>query len=360
NEGNEIDEEERSKIFDRFYKIDENAEGAGIGLSFSKSLIEMHKGTLEVESVPGKGVAFHVCLAISDVEFNEADPHGVNGSESVLVNSFIMEDHTSDLNSSDEKQQVLIVEDNEELGDFLASILSRKYYCLRASNGLEAWEIIQKNPPAIVISDIIMPQLDGFGLCEKMKENSYTCHVPIILLTAKNASEQIIEGYELGADAYITKPFDINLLLSQTNRLIKNRELIREKYKSQNFMVEVENNTNSRDEEFVQLVKKTLGDNLTDPDFNVNKLAGELNISTTQLYRRLKALTGYSPVEFMRLLKLQEAYSLLSQRNNTVKEICYLTGFNNLSYFIKCFREQFGVTPANFRDNGLWEKVKMK
>jgi signal transduction histidine kinase/ligand-binding sensor domain-containing protein/DNA-binding response OmpR family regulator len=358
NEGNEINKADRSKIFDRFFKIDENAEGAGIGLSFAKSLVEMHNGTLEVETVPGKGVAFHVCLGFSDVELHDTDIESIDSLQPFLVDSFTWEDDLSEISGSEEKQQVLIVEDNEELGDFLTSIYSRKYDCIRASNGIEAWEIIQVSPPAIVISDIIMPHMDGLELCKKMKENKNTCHVPIILLTAKNASEQIIEGFELGADAYITKPFDINLLLSQTVRLIKNRELIREKYKSQNFMVEVDKNSTSRDDEFVQTVKKTLEANLADPEFNVNKLAGELNISTTQLYRRLKALTGYSPVEFMRILKLQKAYSLLSQRNNTVKEICYLTGFNNLSYFIKCFREQFGVTPANFRDNGLDEKSK--
>lgn len=358
NEGNEIKEEDRSKIFDRFYKIDENAEGAGIGLSFAKSLVEMHNGTLEVESVPGKGVAFHVCLAFSDAELNDTDVERVDSLQPFLVDSFTWEDDPGETSGSEEKQQVLVVEDNEELGDFLASIFSRKYECIRAFNGQEAWDIIQKSSPEIVVSDIIMPHMDGLELCKKMKENTSTCHVPIILLTAKNASEQIIEGFELGADAYMTKPFDINLLLSQTARLIKNRDLIREKYKSQNFMVEVDKNSTSRDDEFVQTVKKILEVNLADPEFNVNKLAGKLNISTTQLYRRLKALTGYSPVEFMRILKLQKAYSLLSQRNSTVKEICYLTGFNNLSYFIKCFREQFGVTPANFRDNGLDEKSK--
>jgi YesN/AraC family two-component response regulator len=252
------------------------------------------------------------------------------------------------------------VEDNAELGEFLTDVFSRKYNCLFALNGEDAWKLVQKDYPDIIISDAIMPRMDGLELCKKVKEKRETCHIPVLLLTAKDSPEQIAEGYKVGADAYVTKPFDLNLLISQTERLIQNRALIREKYRTINFMVEVERSRTPRDEEFVQTVRKILELNISDPEFNVNRLARELSISTTQLYRRLKELTNYSPVEFIRIVKLQKAYSLLSTKNNTVKEVCYLTGFNNISYFIKCFREQFGVTPANFRDNGLVEKDREK
>ena len=357
NEGKEILGENKQRIFDRFYKADDNVEGAGIGLSFAKSLVEMHDGTIEAETVSDRGMTFHVYLPFTDIKMNEPSTGEDFEVEPVLLNSGQLHQVFRD-DENGMQHKVLIVEDNDELSDFLVNIFSRFYNCRVAANGAEAWEIIQKNHPSLIISDIIMPKMDGFELCKKIKENRETCHIPVILLTANNTSEQIIEGYELGADAYSTKPFDINLLLSQASRLIRNRELIREKYKTQNFMVEVENNSASRDEEFVRKVKKLLDTNLSDPEFNVNKLSKELNISTTQLYRKLKVLTGYSPVEFIRILKLQKAYSMLSQRKNTVKEVCYITGFNNLSYFIKCFREQFGVTPAHFRDKGMPEEMK--
>ncbi|WP_072999405.1 hybrid sensor histidine kinase/response regulator transcription factor [Mariniphaga anaerophila] len=355
NEGKEIGEADQTKIFDRFYKVDDTSEGAGIGLSFSKSLVEMHKGTIDVESMPGKGVAFHVILPIPDVEVNQLE-ESVSVATSLAEKNSVTEIDDDVLLSGNGKATVLIVEDNAELGEFLKGIFSRKYNCLFAANGWEAWQIVQRNCPNIIISDVIMPRMDGLELCKKVKESKETCHVPVLMLTAKDSPEQIEEGYSVGVDAYVTKPFKLSLLLSQTERLIKNRALIREKYRTQNFMVEVESNKKPRDEEFVQTVRKILESNISDPEFNVNKLSKELCISTTQLYRRMKELTNHSPVEFIRIVKLQKAYSLLGAGNNTVKEVCYRTGFNNMSYFIKCFREQFGVTPANFRDNGFLEK----
>lgn len=364
NEGKEISDEDKLKIFERFYKVDEKAEGAGIGLSFAKSLVEMHNGRIEVESHPGKGVAFHVFLPMQELEPEQLEEWGATPAALSVGNpngkSFGDFEKLNEPEKLDGKAKVLIVDDNAELGEFLVGVFSRKFQTSYASNGEEAWQLIQKTCPDIVISDVIMPGMDGLELCRKVKENRETCHIPVLLLTAKDSPEQVAEGYRVGADSYVTKPFELNLLMSQTERLIQNRMLIREKYRTQNFMVEVERSTSPRDEEFAQTVRKILEKNIADSEFNVNKLAGELNISTTQLYRRMKDLTGYSPVEFIRIVKLQKAYSLLSTRSNTVKEVCYLTGFNNMSYFIKCFREQFGVTPANFRDNGITEKVKEK
>ncbi len=354
NEGKEISEEDKSRIFERFYKIDENSEGAGIGLSFAKSLVEMHGGTIDVESFPGTGVAFHVDMPFNKIERNKNG----NGFDSgpVLVQS--IDSHQHQLSKANgyhptENYRILIVEDNEELRDFLSGFFSRNCTCITAADGNEAYELVQKEKPSLVISDVIMPDMDGFSFCRKIKENLKTCHTPVILLTAKDTEDQVLKGYEVGADAYITKPFDLNLLWVQSMRLIKNRELIREKYKTQNFMVEMEKNHASKDEQFIQTVKQILDENISDAEFNVNKLSKQLNISSTQLYRKLKALTGYSPVEFIRIIKLQKAYTFLAQQNYTVKEVCYLTGFNNLSYFIKCFKDQFGATPANFRDQGI-------
>lgn len=346
NEGKEIPVKHQKLIFERFYKINEKDEGAGIGLSFAKSLVELHKGKITVENLQNKGVAFHIDLFFEDEMMEK--------SEFKIPAYDINELKTNVLTSEKEYSKmlsVLIVEDNIELREFLFKVLSRNYNCKAAKNGKEAWDIVSNEKPSIVISDVIMNEMDGFELCEKIKKKKETCHIPVILLTAKDSNKEKEKGFEVGADAYVTKPFDINLLLSQVDRLIKNRQLIREKYLSQNFMVEIESNY-SKDEEFLQNVKDLLDKNISDPDFNVNRLAEQLNISSTQLYRRIKALTEYSPVEFIRIVKLQKAYTLLGQRSKTVKEVCFSCGFNNLSYFIKCFKDQFGVTPASFRDSG--------
>jgi signal transduction histidine kinase/DNA-binding response OmpR family regulator/streptogramin lyase len=357
NEGNDISDQHKSRIFERFYKTDEKKEGAGIGLSFSKSLVEMHGGTIEVESVYGKGVVFNVFIPYNismENEIEEGTSIKYTTEEEAIEESSLTNENQ---NTGYVKEvKIVIVEDNDEMREFLKSVLSRFYTCFECKDGNEGWEMVKDIVPDIVITDIIMPNKDGYELCKQIKENLKTCHIPVILLTAKNSDRQIISGYNVGADAYVTKPFDMNLILSQISRLIKNRELIREKYIKQNFMVEVSNSTPSKDDEFIINIRNILEENISDPEFNVQGLSSQMNISTTQLYRKLKILTGFSPVEFIRVIKLQKAYNLLNSRNNTVKEVCYLSGFNNLSYFIKCFKEHFGVTPANFRDNGLGDE----
>jgi DNA-binding response OmpR family regulator/ligand-binding sensor domain-containing protein len=255
--------------------------------------------------------------------------------------------------TKDSPLKIVIVEDNTDLRNFLKRSLSGSYLCYEASNGEEGLEMIREIIPDIVISDIVMPEKDGFELCKNIKDNINTCHIPVILLTALNMQKQIISGYEVGADAYVTKPFDIKVITAQISRLIKNRELIRKKYHDQNFMVEVPGPKLSKDDEFLSEFITILKQNISDPNFNVTSMAGSLNVSSTQLYRKIKALTGYSPVEFLKIVKLQKSYELLLERKSSVKEVCYLSGFNNISYFIKCFRAQFGLTPAQVRDNGV-------
>ena len=350
NEGKDISDEDKVKIFERFYKVSEKVEGTGIGLSFSKSLIEMHQGTIHVESVHGMGVAFHVLLPAGEMEVLEL------GAEKARPDAVIPKHHLAQ--GEDEKQKdltVVIVEDNADLRTFLSNTLSACYHCHEAGDGKEGYDLITRLVPDIVISDVIMPRMDGYELCEKIKENSKTCHIPIILLTANNSSEHVVSGYSKGADAYITKPFDVSIIKSQISRLIRNRELIREKYMTHNFMVEVSTSNMSRDDEFIVRLRKLLENNLSESDFNVKKLSEDLNISTTHLYRKLKTLTGLSPVEFIRTFKLQKACELLSNSDLSIKEIGYRLGFNNLSYFVKCFREQFSLTPSAYRQNGMPE-----
>jgi signal transduction histidine kinase/DNA-binding response OmpR family regulator/ligand-binding sensor domain-containing protein len=355
NEGKDISDEDKVRIFERFYKVSEKVEGAGIGLSFSKSLIEMHNGTITVESVDGIGVAFHVDLYFNQIEINQP----VAGQDILWYEDVYGSDQVHELENKGKDLTIVIVEDNSDLRTFLKKTLSTMYHCHEAGDGKEGYELITRILPDIVISDVIMPKMDGYELCVKIKENSKTCHIPIILLTANNASDHIISGYEKGADAYVTKPFDMSIIKAQISRLIKNRELIREKYMTQNFMVEVSTSNLSKDDEFIVRLRQLLEDNLSETDFNVKKLSSDLNISTTHLYRKLKALTGLSPVEFIRVFKLQKACEMLTNTNYSIKEVGYGLGFNNLSYFVKCFREQFGVTPSSFRQKGLPEQIKI-
>jgi len=356
NEGEPIKDKYIEKIFDRFYKIDETMEGTGIGLPFSKSLVELHGGIIEVEPITDKGMAFHVLLPFTEPEETSTEPFDKSPVDNLDEEIFKITGEDTQNNEtveSDEKQlKIVLVEDNEELRVFLKKALSKNYTCFEASNGVEGLQLTNKIIPDIVISDIIMPEKDGFELCKNIKDNTNTCHIPVILLSARNMQQQIISGYDVGADAYVTKPFDINIITSQISRLIKNRELIRKKYIDQNFMVEVSGRESSKDDEFFRSFIDTLNKNNTDPSFNVKIMAESLNVSSTQLYRKIKALTGYSPVEFIKILKLQKSYELLLKRKTSVKEVCYLSGFNNISYFIKCFSNQFGITPAQLRDNG--------
>ncbi len=354
NEGKPIDEKYLDKIFERSYKINKKTEGTGIGLSFARALVELHGGNIKVEPVPGIGMAFHVILPGTCREEKTDCPSGkeINGSRpEYIAESAEPEDLTRQDGNTD-PLRILIVEDNDELRMFLKKALSRYYECFEASNGTEGWHLANKFIPDLIISDIVMPGKNGFDLCREIKVNTRTCHIPVILLTAKNMQEQIIAGYEAGADEYVTKPFDLEVIRSQVSRLIRNRELIREKYISENFMVEVSGSGLSKDDEFFRDFMGILKKNISDPELNVRTVAGSLNISSTQLYRKIKALTGYSPVEFIKIVRLQRSYELLMERKTSVKEVCYLSGFNNISYFIKCFRKQFGVTPAQLRDNG--------
>lgn len=356
NEGKDISEHDKKRIFDRFFKADEAIDGAGIGLSFSKSLVEMHNGTIWVESVVGKGVEFIVQFPI-DIE-NETPElveslEWIDDTDESIFKKKLFNPTPVQTEEEGRELQIMVVEDNEELRKFLVGVLSRDYVCLEAADGREAWKQVVEQVPDIIISDVIMPNVDGYELCRMVKESIHTCHIPFIMLTAKNSSEHVIEGYNSGVDAYVTKPFDMQVILSQVARLIKNRELIRDKYKKQNFMVEVSSNNPSKDDEFLNRFRSFLDENLTNTDFNVKEMAVLLDMSTTQLYRKIKSLTGYSPVEFMRIARLHKAHDLLKLQKHSIKEVSYLTGFNNLSYFVKCFREYFGVTPASYRNKGI-------
>lgn len=357
NEGSSIEPGDEERIFERFYHSDKNIDGAGIGLSFAKSLVELHNGKIWAENILNKGVAFHLLLPylVADTLSEDVKDNALFDEKVLDKRDEFLKYYNSGIESNliDNKIKILIVEDNKDLREYLVELLSRNYKCFQAQNGIEGIKIVNQVNPDIIITDIMMPKLDGYGFVQKIKEDIKTCHIPVIMLTAKSTNESIVAGYKSGVDAYITKPFDTSVVLSQISRLVLNRKLIHEKYKQQNFMVEVSAQNLSREDVFLKKVKKILDKNIENADFNVKELSVEMNMSTTQLYRKIKSLTNYSPVEFLRITRLHKAHDLLIQRSYSIKEVSYLTGFNNLSYFVKCFREYFDVTPASFRDK-MW------
>jgi signal transduction histidine kinase/ligand-binding sensor domain-containing protein/DNA-binding response OmpR family regulator len=359
NEGRVVDDDEIDHLFERFYKTNESAPGTGIGLSFAQSLVEMHNGKIWAEPVERKGMNFKVLLPCNQ---NGSD-YDKDANEKVVseIINIEQDDIISErifVNDEENKiiSKVLIVEDNSELREYLVNLLSRWYNCYEAVNGKAGLDKTFEIIPDVIITDAVMPRIDGYIMIERIRADMKTCHIPILMLTAKSASENFIDGYKAGVDAYVAKPFNTNVILSQISRLIKNRKLIHAKYKKENFMVDVPAKVLSRDDEFLQKVRSLLDKNLDNPAFNVGELAVEMKMSTTQLYRKIKALTNYSPVEFLRIARLHKAHEFLAERDLSIKEVCFRTGFNNLSYFVKCFREYFGITPANYRDSGTLKK----
>jgi signal transduction histidine kinase/ligand-binding sensor domain-containing protein/DNA-binding response OmpR family regulator len=350
NDGVEIPRDQLQRIFERFYKIDQNSEGSGIGLSLTKSLVELHYGHIYAESIPGRGTRFTVFIPYNenDIVVPQTDDVDVPLEQIKGPLTSITEDPvTISLQHHETGQDltILIVEDNDELREFLASSFGREFSVLKASNGLEGIMLAEENIPDIIVSDIVMPGSDGLILCATIKKNTKTCHIPVILLTAKDNMEYEMSGYDHGADAYVIKPFEIAVLKRQIRSLLRNRELLRENYRNRNFVIDIACNEASKDDYFIANLKELVDEHLTDVQFNVTHLSSLLALSTTQVYRKIKALTGYSPVDFIKVIRLEKAAELLKSSNYSVKEVCFMTGFNSASYFIKCFRNHFHITP---------------
>jgi CheY-like chemotaxis protein len=246
--------------------------------------------------------------------------------------------------TDDQRPTVLVVDDNESLRTFIASLLKDEYRVLLAADGKEALDVAGRQLPDLVISDVMMPVMDGLAFCEALKSQLATSHIPVILLTAKNMEDQRAEGYASGADAYISKPFSEKVLLSRVGNLLKSRLQLKHYY--------LENGTSDaseRENDFLSRFRSYAKKHLADPDLNVEQLAAEIGLSRVQLYRKVKALTGYSPVEVIRIMRLKEAEKRLKSTDKTVAEIAYEVGFSSPSYFSKCYRELFGILPGTSR-----------
>lgn len=335
NDGELVPAEMADKIFDPFYQLKKNANvnaSSGIGLSLARSLTELHHGTLTYECRDGRNV-FLLTIPISA---------GAQAEDNIEM----FNDKFAELQPKQET--ILVVEDNVELLNFMVEKLSRSFTVEKAMNGAEAFDVIVAKNISLVITDIMMPIMDGFELCKKIKSNIEYCHIPIILLTAKNDLNSKIKGLETGADVYIEKPFSFKYLITQLNSLLENRKREREAFIRKPYVTSQSIGLCKADEELMDKIINIIQDNITDANFGVERLSEITNMSRSSLHRKIKALSGTSPTDFIRLIRLKKASELIAEGHYRTGEVCYIVGINSPSYFIKLFQKQFGMTPKEF------------
>jgi signal transduction histidine kinase/ligand-binding sensor domain-containing protein/DNA-binding response OmpR family regulator len=342
--GKGIPSELHEKVFERFYHMNDvtytGIEGAGIGLSLSKDFVELHGGRIILDSEPGKGSHFKVYIPLLHAESKELP---------MASDEDMMDELGTDVKEFyKEKPVVLIVEDNFELRDYMCNTLGKEYTVVASEDGELGLTAAFENIPDIIITDIMMPKLDGIEMTKMLKSDLRTSHIPVILLTARSADVEKLEGLNVGADDYITKPFSFELLEARMQNLMQMRELFREKYskliKLQPTEIEVEN----QDEKFLRKVMKIVNDHIPDSEFSVEKLSSELGLSRVHLYRKLSALINETPVEFIRNSRLERGAQLLRKSRMNISEVCYEVGFQNPVYFSKCFKKKYGVLPSEY------------
>lgn len=356
--GTGIPEEKLTKIFDRFYQGDENSTGSGIGLSLSKSFVELHHGQIEVQSVPDEGTKFTVLLPmgkshLSESEIKPLPDHQEQGPPylSPLKEQPPDETMAPDLDSKDHKHSILIVEDSHDMRSFLTDSFKANYTVLSAENGKEGLELAIRSNPNLIVSDVAMPEMDGIEFCEKIKINHHTSHIPVVLLTARSSEENRIKGLETGADGYITKPFNLNILKAQVSNLIESRRKLIERFKNEFNIQPEEMLLNPADEEFIKQAVETVEKNLAEPDFNVEVLLKEMGVSRSYFFKKIKALVGQGPNEFVGNIRFKNAAKLLLTTDQNISEIAFRVGYSTTKNFRINFRKHFGQSPSEFRQS---------
>lgn len=347
--------------------MDNSQTGTGIGLNYTKALVETHGGDITVDSEYGKGTTFKVTLPVHSsaidkaIKSNKKVRSNIKEFDKTMVRSLEYDLSVSEFENQKEhitpdsiSQKILVVEDNHELRKHLKNELSPFYKVKEAVNGVEGLAKARKIYPDIIISDVMMPEMDGFEMCSKLKLDPETSHVPIILLTARSLEEDRLEGYSIGADAYLQKPFNITVLKVRIKNLLDARKKLRDKFMDMTIIPSsTEVTTNTFDEQFLDKATSAILENLDDSDFGIEEILEIMGVSRSHFYRKIQSITGQNPSKFIRTVRLKYAAELLKQNNLSIKEISFEVGFNSTAYFSKTFKELFGTTPNQFQQENL-------
>ena len=362
NSGKGIPKHLHEKVFDRFYQVGSESvssnPGTGIGLSLVKNLVELHHGKITLESEPDVVTTFTIYLpyekqAYRDDEIFDFKRDADRRTKELVDNLAKKTEPLVSKTQNTDLQKILIVEDNSELRDFLSDYLSAGYHILTAGNGFEGLRICESENPDLIISDVMMENLDGLQFCETIKSTPEISHIPVILMTALASVENKITGYKVGADDYITKPFEPELLKIRVENILENLKKARNGF-AKNVNVSAKELTISKiDEDFMQQIIDLLEKNLDNSDFDIDSFCKNIGVSPSQLYRKIKSITGLSPNEFIRTYRLKKAAVLIQESNLNISEIAYKVGFNDALYFSKCFKKQFGTTPSLYGVHSL-------
>lgn len=349
-----IEEQYMDKIFDRFFRIDNpqksSASGTGVGLHLVSEYVKLHNGKIQVESIVGKGSVFTVLIPIGNSSVKEIKNQNVifssdNSQES--VNPQEIQEDIADNRSN--LPLLLAVDDNEDFRQFIRSLFIGKYRVVTANNGEEAWNEVLKELPDLILCDVMMPVMDGYEFCRKVKEDIRTSHIPVILLTAKSSEENKYSGIEAGADDYISKPFNIDMLSLKIEKIIEKQKKSQSNFKKKIDISPSEIQIMTMDEKFVKKAVSIVEQNMDNPEFLVEDLCREMAMSRVYFYKKILALTDKSPSEFIRFIRLKRAADLLEKSQMFVNEVAFQVGFNDPKYFRKYFKEEFGVTPTEYK-----------
>ena len=349
-----IKKENINKVFNRFYQVNEMNNqyygGTGIGLELVKSFVDLHKGKIDLISKENFGTTFTVYFPLGNTHLSHSDFNESFDSNSQY--SIINDQENDDIikNNYKNKRTILIVEDNIELRTYVKKQLEKEYFIKEAENGKEGFEKAIKFVPDIIITDVMMPVMDGIELCKLIKNDIKTSHIPLLMITAKGMQIDKVKGIDSGADVYLNKPFNMGVLESYLKQLITSRQILFDKYFTEINDSDILKNTTSLDKQFITNIIAHINENINDEKLNVEHLAGELFLSRSKLYRKIKALTGDTANEFIRKVRLKKAKQIIEASNYTISEVCYKVGFSSPSYFTKCFKEHFGILPKDMRE----------
>ena len=370
-----IPEDDLPHVFDRFHQADDSTlrrhDGTGIGLSLAKELVQAHGGSIEVESEVGFGTTFTVSLPTSqpgepaessrpadaaradrppfhapsiDIDTEASDAASTNGSASAGAEAGAKAGDRSEADA----ETLLIVDDDPDIRSYVARGLSDTYRILEAENGAEGLDCARDAMPDLIITDVMMPEVDGYELCKAVKSSDVLDHVPVLMLTARAEPDRAAEGFDAGADAYLAKPFSMRDLHSRIHSLLQNRRRVRKRFSWARLGDAETVEVDSADERFIARARESVLDHLDDEHFNVDAFAADVGLSPRQLQRKLKSITDLTPSAFIRRMRLERGAQLVQQDYGTISEIAYEVGFSSPSYFSRCFKDEFGTSPSEF------------